>query len=231
MNNRVSLHSDAKNLGIYGTGVASALCCFILAARLAYTGEGVFVFLYWNLFLALIPFGLSVLMVGLDRRRGARWAAVPLLVLWLVFLPNAPYLLTDLIHLRPRATVPLWYDNAMLGMFGFTGMLIGVHSLGHVHRIVQRQLGVIIGWLFVTQVTLLCGLGIYLGRFERWNTWDLISHPGAVTTDLVQRMLHPMSHPRTWGVTLVFGACMMVAYIALRPTRPTQAAATAAPPG
>ena len=115
----------------------------------------------------------------------------------------------------------------MLGMFGFTGMLLGGRSLSHVHRMVQRRLGAVIGWLFVTQITLLCGLGIYLGRFERWNSWDLATEPAAVLTDLLHRVLHPMSHQRTWGVTLVFGACMLAAYIALRPSQPRPAVATA----
>ncbi|MFT5682143.1 MAG: putative membrane protein [Myxococcota bacterium] len=224
-----TLHNSAKMLGLYGVAVASALCCAILAARLHVADDGLFRFMIWNLFLGLIPFGLSVVMVGADRLRRARWLLMPpLLVGWLVFLPNAPYLLTDLIHLKPRASIPLWYDNAMFGMFGFTGMLIGVRSLAHVHGLVEKHLGRLIGWLFATQVTLLCGLGIYLGRFERWNSWDLATRPEAVVADLAHQLLNPMSHPRTWGVTLVFGACMLAAYVALRPDRGRPAASTAA---
>ncbi len=221
-----SVHLTAQLLGLYGIAASCAVCCVILAGRLYLTGDGLFRFMLWNLFLGLIPLGLSTVMVGVDRLRRARWLLMPpLLVGWLVFLPNAPYLLTDLIHLKPRDTIPLWYDNAMLGMFGFTGMLIGVRSLAHVHALVERHLGVLTGWLFTAQITLLCGLGIYLGRFERWNTWDLATRPDAVLSDLAHRLMNPMSHPRTWGVTLVFGACMLAAYVALRPDRAGQRAA------
>ena len=216
-------------LGLYGILAASLVCCAILAGRLHLAGDGLFTFMAWNLFLSLVPYALSLMMVGVDRLRRARWLLMPpLLISWLVFLPNAPYLLTDLIHLKPRPPIPFWYDNAMLGMFGFTGMLIGVRSLAHVHRIVHQHLGRILGWLFVTQVTLLCGLGIYLGRFERWNSWDLVTRPEVVLADLAEGLLHPMSHPQVWGVTLVFGACMMAAYIALKPGRDLIAAPRAA---
>lgn len=212
------LHNIARSAGVYGAVLAVMLCLGLLAGRFQLAGDQLFAFMSWNLLLAVIPFVLSVMMLGVDRLRRLRWVLMPpLLIVWLLFLPNAPYLLTDLIHLKPRSPVPFWYDNAMLGMFGFTGMLLGVRSLAHVHRIVERWLGRILGWVFAAQIALLCGLGIYLGRFLRWNSWDLAQEPGMMLSALAQRLLHPTEHPQTWGVTLVFGGIMLAAHVALRP--------------
>ena len=213
-----STRNSKKIPGLYGVVATSLVCGGILVGRLYLAGDGLFVFMFWNLFLAWVPFALSVTMLHVERLGKASRLLLPALVIaWILFLPNAPYMLTDLIHLKARPPVPYWLDIAMLGMFGVTGMFLGVHSLGHVHAMVQERTGKITGWLFATVVTLLSGLGIYLGRFLRWNTWDLATHPVALQLDLANRLLHPTSYPRTWGVTLVFGLSMLATYIAVRP--------------
>jgi uncharacterized membrane protein len=113
-------------------------------------------------------------------------------VLWLLFFPNAPYILTDLQHLRyPHAGVPVWFDMLLINWFAWTGILLGVFSLFMMQDIVQRIIGRWFGWAFVISVSVLSGLGIYLGRFLRWNSWDLLFHPLALSKQLIQYALNP----------------------------------------
>jgi len=173
----------------------------------------------WNLVLAWIPFLLSVMIRISLQLRWLRWLIVPVLAaVWLIFLPNAPYLLTDLIHLKHRAPVPYWYDIAMLSMFGCTGILLGVRSLEHIHELIEDAYGRVAGWMMSTSVALLCGLGIYIGRFLRWNSWDLVTRPKAIFADMAARFLHPTDHVQTWGFTIVFGVSLLTLYAAMRST-------------
>lgn len=215
--NMKKLHEHAMMLGLYGAILTSAVCSVLLLGRVWWTGKIVYLPLGWNLLLAWIPFGVSALMLSVARWSRLRWGLLPMMgAVWLVFLPNAPYLITDLIHLKHRAPVPYWYDIAMLGMFACTGLLLGVRSLEHVHTLVRDTLGDALSWIGIGTVTGLCGLGIYLGRFLRWNSWDLITRPEAIFRDILERLLHPQAHLQTWGVTLVFGVSMLAFYVAIR---------------
>jgi len=120
-----------------------AWCAALLALRSAYARNGTFLFLLWNLFLAAIPF---VAAEGFAR---ARWATArwPAFVVWLLFLPNAPYIVTDFIHLKARPPVPLWYDVLLLISCAGTGLLLGYGSVMVVQRAIARRWGVRAGWL------------------------------------------------------------------------------------
>ena len=160
----------------------SAACLAILGARLALSGESTYAFLAWNLFLAWIPF---VLASWLPPGPGRTWLAIPAFASWLLFFPNAPYLVTDFVHLRARPIVPLWYDLGMLCLFAWSGCLLGEASLAAVHQIVRAWAGRTVGALFVLASLALAGFGIYLGRFVRLNSWDVVLHPGRVVAVLL----------------------------------------------
>jgi uncharacterized membrane protein len=137
--------------------------------------------------------------------------------LWLAFFPNAPYILTDFWHLRERAPIPVWYDLGLLAAFALSGLFLAVFSLHTMSRIVRDYLGVIAGGLFAAAVLALGGLGIYLGRFLRWNSWDLVLNPRGVLGDVAVRVADPLSHPQTIGVTVLFAALLWVCYLAVAP--------------
>ncbi len=152
--------------------------------------------------------------VALPARRWKGWKDFPLFCAWLVFLPNAPYLVTDLLHLRPRVGVPLWFDSALLFVFAWTGCLLGFLSLTAVHARFEAWLGRAAGWLFVGMVSLLSGFGIYLGRFPRWNSWDVVTRPEQLVSDVIAPLLHPTAHPRNFAVTFLFALLMIAGYAA-----------------
>jgi uncharacterized membrane protein len=209
------------------TVAACAWCLTILGFRISSAGNLQFAFLSWNLFLAAIPLGLALVLHASSRT--GRWSlGLPLVAGWLLFFPNAPYVLTDLIHLRARTGVPLWFDLLMILSFALVSLWMGFQSLHLVQAWIARRTSRRLSWCFAGACMLLCGFGIYLGRFLRWNSWDIVSHPLPLLADIWSRVSEPASHPQTWGVTLGFGGLLMLGYLfwlspATRTTSPLHA--------
>jgi uncharacterized membrane protein len=194
-----------------GLVLASALGVGLVVLRFAWTGELRYANLVWNLVLAWVPLVLA--LVVYDRaRRGARGPSlvVPAAV-WLAFLPNAPYLLTDFMLLRDIHGMPVWFDVALLTTFAWTGLLLGFVSVYLVQRATGRLLGSAAGWSTAVAALGLSGLGIYLGRYLRWNSWDLLVQPGSVAGDVLEQL----ASPRLVGMSLVMATFLVVAYAML----------------
>ena len=112
--------------------------------------------------------------------------------------------------------MPFWYDTAMLFSCAWNGLLLGLVSLHDAHTLVARRRGVLAGWALALVAVCLSGFGIYLGRFPRWNSWDVASRPLTLLADIVARVAHPSQHPRTWSITALFAALFGAAYLAFR---------------
>jgi uncharacterized membrane protein len=205
---------------IIGLLVAASLVCVVLiAARSWYSHTYHYWFLLWNLALAWVPFVFAGVAYALApaRRRAYLWVLVVLAaVVWLAFFPNAPYILTDFLHLGSMGDiVPGWYDVLMLYWFAWTGLILGIVSLYLMHEIVARGLGTVTGWVFVVVVAGVGSLGIYLGRFLRWNSWDLVRRPGPLADELLGRVTDPHSQPRLLGFTVLFALLFLFIYVAV----------------
>lgn len=196
---------------------ASALACAMLAARVLRTERLAYAFLGYNLVLAWAPAGLEALTRRLARARSL--LALPAGVVWWLFFPNAFYLVTDFVHLRPRPDVPHWYDLAMIVAFAWSGTLLALASLSRMHALVRDLHGWMVGWGFALVVCLSSGFGIWLGRVQRWNSWDAALHPVLVAKDSLHALAHPLRAPAAWGVTLVFGGLLTVLYVAVASLR------------
>jgi uncharacterized membrane protein len=170
--------------------------------------------LVWNLFLAWIPFLFSMLAAAIFRRAPRQWwLLLPASGLWLIFFPNAPYIVTDFLHLEYRPPVPLWYDIGLLATFAWTGCFLAIASLRTMQFLVRYYLGSFISWVFAAGALALSGLGIYLGRFGRFNSWDLFFQPKDVVNDILVRVVNPFSNLRFFGFTLMFTAFLIVLYL------------------
>jgi uncharacterized membrane protein len=214
----------------YPLALSSLLACAILAARIARVERLSFIFMVWNLLLAWIPYLLSLWAARMQRRRpGAWWLLLPIGLLWLLFFPNAPYIVTDFLHLRERPPVPLWYDLGLLAAFAWSGFFLAVASLQVMQRLVRRIAGSAASWLFVVCTVGLSGIGVYLGRFERWNSWDIVLSPRAVVTDAIQPLLSPLSNTHTLGASAMYAALLFVVYVMFIATQPGDRAAPEKP--
>lgn len=172
---------------------ASVLSVAIWRYRADYSDSVRYGFLVWNLFLAWIPFIISYFTYTVTLKRRWVYIFVPIAAfLWLIFFPNAPYILTDFQHLaKVTGELPVWYDVMMLIWFSFTGVLLGVVSLFLMQEIVRREFGRWVGWGFVALVTALSSAGVYVGRFLRWNSWDILRNPGGMMYYTFERIQDP----------------------------------------
>lgn len=194
-------------------------CVALLAARVAYSGSLTGAFLLWNLVLAGLPLLAAGayawagtgrgggLQVGFQSATGA---------LWLLLLPNAPYLVTDLIHLTHRPPVPLWFDAALLGSFACVGVLLGVLAVATVHDATTARHGRVAGWTLAVVSLLLCGVGIWLGRVLRWNSWDLLVDPLRSVGHLWGLIASGARPHGAIALALVYGGGSLLGYLVIR---------------
>lgn len=194
--------------------VASSLFCLaLLAARPYIVGRLGHLYLVWNLVLAWIPFGLALVFYDREKRGQGAVGRVLLFGSWLAFLPNAPYIVTDLIHLPDQAAHPYWFDTSIYIAFAWTGLLLGLISLYLVHCAVRHRYGAAAGWAVAGVATVLTGFGVYLGRFLRWNSWDILTNPMALRADLAHIAADPRGMPLV--ITVLFAGFVGVAYLAV----------------
>lgn len=195
---------------------ASVMSVAVWRARADYSGSFNYGFMIWNLFLAWIPFLISYFTYTATLSRRWVYVIVPVAAFfWLIFFPNAPYMLTDFQHLATdwRGSAPIWYDVLLLLWFSFTGLLLGIVSLFLMHEIIRREFGRWSGWAFVAAVTGLSGIGVYVGRFLEWNSWDIFHNPTGIALYTIERAQDPSL--RSVGFTLLFAAFFLFLYVTL----------------
>ena len=204
-----------RQLAVLGALVfASAICVALLAARMVYAWSRNYDFLAGNLFLAWLPMLCSLAAYNAFKRRTKlSWLVVAGCTLaWLLFFPNAPYILTDVMHLAPRPDAPLWFDVLLVVAFAWTGLCLGLVSLLLMQALVRRAAGALASWGFALGVLGISGVGIYIGRFLRWNSWDLILSPAGVLGDLFDAVQHPLLHARPLVFSGLFSVFLIGAY-------------------
>jgi uncharacterized membrane protein len=162
-------------------------------------------FLRWNMFLAVVPLVLSYVLAWAARRDWTLFAVPFLALAWIVFLPNAPYLISDLVHLQDGASRA---NVLTLGLVAVTGLLIGVKSVQIVQRVIEERFGSSWGWRAVQAIVVLTTFGVYLGRVLRWNSWNVLSRPHA----LLETALRGPSEPRRLAIALVATLLSAVAF-------------------
>jgi uncharacterized membrane protein len=205
--------SDRRIAVLASLGVLSLFVLAMIAFRFAYTGTPYHSAIAWNLFLAWIPFVLALVVYDRSKSGVSTPALASAAVLWLLFLPNAPYIVTDLRYVGQGRGIPGMYDVLLLSAAAWTGLLLGLMSLLLMHSVARRLLGGLQAWALVVGVLGLSSFGIYLGRVQRWNSWDVFVRPGALLGDVADGVLHPLSHPRPIGVTILFTAFLLASYL------------------
>lgn len=197
--------------------LSSLLSVGLFALRVIHTHHLLHGFLNWNLFLAWLPMIAALSAYNLHKRSSRmRWVGVAVFSLaWLLFMPNAPYLVTDIVNLYPQPDMPFWYDIILFAAYIWTGMFLGLVSLFLMQEIVRHVAGRVISWLFALGVLGLSSFGIYLGRFLRWNSWDIFLNPRHLLADIVAQVRHPFTHIETYLFSLIFAFFIISAYLML----------------
>lgn len=201
---------------ILALSFATAVNVAVVLARIFLTGNIYYGFLIWNLFLAWLPLVFALLACE-QYKNGAKQSLrfAGFVVAWLLFFPNAPYIFTDLIHLWTGFYTQFWVDLVLILMCAFTGLVIGFLSLYLMQSVVAGMFGRVASWFFIAGVTALGSFGIFLGRFMRFNTWDVVFKPSKLYRDVGMWTTHSIYYPRSIAFPVLFAAFLFIAYLML----------------
>ena len=196
---------------------ASTVSVGLEGVRIWRSGTLHYDFLLWNLGLAWIPFMLAALAYVVANARKPILYGVILAsaVAWLVFFPNAPYIFTDLFHLTARLYSCFWVDLCLILLCALTGLVLGFVSLYLMQSVVERMLGRTASWVFIAGVAALSGFGIYLGRFMRFNSWDVLFKPHQVYHGIGHWVTNPLSNSNSLAFPVLFGTFLFITYLML----------------
>jgi uncharacterized membrane protein len=187
----------------------------LVVARTVYTGEFVFFFLVWNLFLAYVPYFISGWLQLHPAWIESRWRFAAAFICWLLFIPNSFYIITDLFHLRNYFTAPMWYDLALILSFAWNGLLAGILSVRQMEKMTQLHVGYRSEFFFIFPIMFLNAFGVYVGRYLRFNSWDVLSSPFGVITKISKALFHSETYDAAWGMICCYSALMTIIYITI----------------
>lgn len=198
--------------------VASLLAVALLGLRLAIARDPELTWMAWNLMLAWVPVALAAVLARGGARRGGWPVLAPVAILWILFLPNAPYLVTDLIHLVGRRDGLPLLDAAVLSTFAVTGILLFVLAVRTVAALTRRAFGEGAARTLAIACVGLSAVGIYLGRVLRWNSWDLLTDPLGRAASLLAHLSDPVSLTVAVVATLAVALGLQLAIAVLMPS-------------
>ncbi|RXG29937.1 DUF1361 domain-containing protein [Leeuwenhoekiella marinoflava] len=192
--------------------IALLVCFLLLVFRIKTTHDTFGLFLVWNLFLAFIPLGIVWFMQFNKKLFLNPIKKILTLVLWLLFLPNAPYVLTDLIHLSYSPSQWFIYDAMVILAFAGISLYFGFQSILELRRLLKNKINKKLLNIATLSILVLCGFGVYLGRVVRFNSWDLVTNPFELFTTIFQFLINPIEHKLVWLFTLVFEIFLNAAF-------------------
>ncbi len=193
-------------------GTLCVVCFAISVFRFIHTHSTMFLFLNWNLFLAFVPWFFSSLITIKPQLQQSKIFIFTFLCAWLLFFPNAPYILTDLFHLRLQTSVPMWFDLMLILSFAWTGLLFGFMSLWDIEKALENLIHKKMIPVLSILLLFLSSFGVYLGRYLRWNSWDILRDPFGIMNDVTDRFLNPFAYTYTWGMTIFMGLFLNIMY-------------------
>ncbi len=193
-------------------GSISIICFALSIFRFIYTDTKVFLFLNWNLFLAFLPWVLSTILTIYPKLQKIRLALILLVFSWLLFFPNSLYILTDLFHLELSTSMPKWFDLVLILSFAWVGLMFGFMSLWDIEKIIGKRIDKDLMPLVSLGLLFLGSFGIYVGRYLRWNSWDIIREPFNLFYDISDKILNPFQHKGAWGMTLFMFVFLSMIY-------------------
>jgi uncharacterized membrane protein len=192
--------------------LSSGFTVSLILVRIFYSDSITYGFLIWNIFLAAIPLFISSKLNDAIKKN-FQWI---LLTGWLIFFPNALYIITDLVHLKERYPVPIWFDIILIISAALNGLFFAYISLCQVELFLRSKFDnkktILILFLFL----FLGSFGVYIGRFLRWNSWDIVMNPSGLAFEVLQHIINPFHHPRTWGMTIILTFFFSIFYFIIK---------------
>jgi uncharacterized membrane protein len=198
---------------ILAAGLLTGADLLLLLLRIIITGTARYWFVPENLALAWISLVFAWLLVhNLRRRRWLDRRNIGLTILWLLFLPNTWYVLTDFIHVYPNGEISQLFDIVLIWLLVLNGFLLGIAGLFLVHRELLARRGLADSWLFIEATIVISSFAVYLGRDLRWNSWDIIANPTGLLVNVSSQIADPFGAPRAITITVLFFIVINVTY-------------------
>jgi uncharacterized membrane protein len=194
----------------------SVSLCFtlgLLAIRAVYANSIAYFFYPWNLFLAIVPVYFSGLLL---KQKTLNYKSILWLGLWLLFLPNAPYLVTDIFHFEARPPVPLWFDLMLVVSGAWNGILLCMISLFRVEKFLNTRCKTKFTEAIIFLLLIFCGYGIYIGRYLRYNSWDVVTDPLNILRSSTHHLYHPFQNLNVWVFTFVFAFFLAIIFFTIK---------------
>lgn len=193
--------------------------CFLFIAiligcRIFYSGNDLYLFLVWNLFLAWIPYSISLSFKNIITKH--KFIQAFAFISWLLFFPNALYIVTDIIHVKETEAVPVWFDAILLFISSFAGLALAFASIINVEHLLRHYFHKKFANALVVFLLFVGSFGVYLGRFQRWNSWDVVHNPLTLAADILHRFTSPFAHTKTWGVTFLLTGLYVVCWFFIK---------------
>ena len=184
----------------------------LILVRIFYSDSITYCFLIWNIFLGAIPLFVSSRLNNAIKK-DLQWI---LLTAWLIFFPNALYIITDLIHLKERYPVPIWFDIILISSAVFNGLFFAYISLCQIELFLRSKFDNKKTGLILFLFLFLGSFGVYIGRFLRWNSWDVVVNPSGLAFEVIQHIINPLRHPRTWSMTITLTFFFSIFYFIIK---------------
>lgn len=191
--------------------VFSLFCVSLVAVRIPINGRMGMHFMIWNLFLAWIPYLISLTLERTKRNDKIGILSFMVLIIWLLFFPNAPYMITDFQYAGSHGDLLLWLNIVTLISFAWTGLLLGYLSLREVQTFLESHLSARWTWSIIIIAVVAASYGIFLGRYQRWDSWNILTQPIGLLKDI----LHTITTPRAIGMTLTLSVFLILGYLSL----------------
>ena len=195
--------------------ISTALCVGMIFFRIYKTGSLMYGFYIWNLFLAWVPL-LASIILGYPAEKKRKWfAELFFFSVWIGFFPNAPYLITDIGHLAQRPEMPFWFDVLLVVVAAWNGLMLGFISLYEIQKFLSARISSIFSKLIIPVMLSICSFGIYLGRFERWNTWDILFQPIDFIQNIHTILFHPLRNFKIFELVFLLSVFLLSCYYVL----------------
>lgn len=182
----------------------------MIGVRIIYTESNLHLYLIWNIFLAWIPYYISKKAIHLHQK--PKWKQLITFFAWLLFFPNSMYLITDLVHVEDSTLAPIWYDVMLLFSASFAGIILSYCSLQYIRRYLLALFSPLLVSFILPIIIFIASFGVYLGRFQRWNSWDIIQSPLLLLKDIAFTIIHPQRHFTAWVFTVIFTVSILFVF-------------------
>ena len=211
-----------KNFATYRNGfhdwliLSVIFSCLLFLLRVMATGSLSYLFLPWNLFLAFVPYAIVLWLQNNISVLESRSKLSGVLFIWILFFPNSFYIITDLFHLGNFHSAPMWFDLLMIYSFAWNGIVLGIISLRKLEMILGTAWGKVFSVLIVFVMMILAAFGIYIGRYLRFNSWDVVSDPFSLVSNIASLVINPLDNGYVWAMTLGYAIFLTLVYFTIK---------------